>query len=166
MGPHTVLVDEEGQGNAGDVQCPRGNGCRKADVPRGVQAQPLPDTRIGLLRVAHYFTARLPIAGLWDEWKDIETGEPLKSSTMIITKANKFVLANHDRMPVLLQPNDFGRWLAGNAETELLKSVPNDYLQAWPVSRPVNSSRALGDDPTLIDPVAARTFVPAGGNNG
>jgi len=26
------------------------------------------------------------IAGLWDEWKDIETGEPLKSCTMIITE--------------------------------------------------------------------------------
>jgi hypothetical protein len=47
------------------------------------------------------------------------------------------------------------RWLADNAGSELFKPAPNDYLQAWPVSRRVNSSRAPGDDPTLIDRVAA-----------
>jgi putative SOS response-associated peptidase YedK len=61
----------------------------------------------------------------------------------------------HDRIPVLLQPKDFDDWLAGNAGSELLKPAANDYLQAWPVSRRVNSSRAPGDDPTLIDRVAA-----------
>jgi putative SOS response-associated peptidase YedK len=54
-------------------------------------------------------------------------------------------------MPVLLEPKDFDRWLAATAGTELLKLAANDYLQAWPVSRRVNSSRAPGDDPTLIE---------------
>src|SRR5580704_3859736 len=54
-----------------------------------------------------YFTARdgspaLTIAGLWDEWKNPETGELLKSCTMIITEPNQFVAEVHDRMPVLL----------------------------------------------------------------
>jgi len=97
----------------------------------------------------------LSIAGLWDEWKDIETGEPLKSCTMIITNANELASKIHDRMPVLLQPKDFDRWLAGTAGTELLKPTANDYLQTWPVSRRVNSSRAPSDDPTLIDPIVA-----------
>jgi putative SOS response-associated peptidase YedK len=52
-------------------------------------------------------------------------------------------------------PTDFDDWLAGNAGSELLKPAPNDYLQAWPVSRRVNSSRAPGDDQTLVDRVAA-----------
>jgi hypothetical protein len=52
------------------------------------------------------------------------------------------------------QSSDFDGWLA-NAGGELLKQTANDYLQAWPVSRRVNSSRAPGDDPTLIDRVAA-----------
>jgi putative SOS response-associated peptidase YedK len=55
----------------------------------------------------------------------------------------------------LVQPKDFDRWLTGKAGTELLKPAANDYLQAWPVSRRVNSSRAANDDPTLIDRVAA-----------
>jgi len=32
-------------------------------------------------------------------------------------------------MPVLLQPEDFPRWLAGTANTEMLKPAPDDYLQ-------------------------------------
>jgi putative SOS response-associated peptidase YedK len=103
----------------------------------------------------YYYTARdgspLTIAGLWDEWKDIETGEPLKSCTMIVTNANKLTSQIHDRMPVLLQPNNFDRWLDGRAGTELLKPAPDDNLQVWRVSRRVNSSRATDDDPALLE---------------
>ena len=74
---------------------------------------------------------------------------------MLITNANELVAKVHDRMPVLLQPTDFDGWLTGTADAELLKPAANDYLQAWPVSRRVNSSRASSDDPTLIDRVAA-----------
>jgi putative SOS response-associated peptidase YedK len=97
----------------------------------------------------------LTIAGLWDEWENIETGEPLKSCAMIITQANELASKIHDRMPVLLLPQDFDRWLGANERNALLMSAPNDYLQVWPVSRRVNSSRAPDDDPTLIDRVAA-----------
>jgi putative SOS response-associated peptidase YedK len=107
----------------------------------------------------YYYTAfdgsPLTFAGLWDEWKDIETGERVKSCTMIVTKANALAAKVHDRMPVLLRPYDFDDWLAGRAHTELLKPAPDDYLQAWPVSRRVNSSRAPGDDPALIEQIAA-----------
>lgn len=96
----------------------------------------------------------LTIAGLLDEWKDIETGQPSMSCTMIITNANDLARRIHDRMPVLLQPKNFDRWLAGNAGTELLKPAAND-LQVWPVSKRVNSLRTAGDDPTLIEKIAA-----------
>jgi putative SOS response-associated peptidase YedK len=54
-----------------------------------------------------YFTARdgspgHTVAGLWDEWTNLETGKPLKYCTMIISEPNKFVAEVHDRMPVLL----------------------------------------------------------------
>jgi putative SOS response-associated peptidase YedK len=105
----------------------------------------------------YYYTTRdespLTIAGLWEEWKESESGEPRKSCTMIITAANELAGKIHDQMPVLLQPNDFDRWLAGNAGMELLRPAPNGYLQAWPVSTRVNSSRAPSDDPTLIESI-------------
>ena len=108
----------------------------------------------------HYFTARdrspvLTIAGLWDEWIDVETRKPLQSSCMIITDANDFVAQVHDRMPVLLQPEHFDAWLSGKATRELLKPPANDLLQRWPVSRRVNSSRAADDDASLIELAAA-----------
>jgi len=102
------------------------------------------------------FTARdgspaLTVAGLWDEWKNPETGQPLKSCTMIITKPNDFVAEVHHRMPVLLLEKDFEPWLQGDAGLELLKPAPNDLLQKWTVSKRVNSSRAPDDDAALIE---------------
>jgi putative SOS response-associated peptidase YedK len=107
----------------------------------------------------YYYTARdgasLTFAGLWDEWQDTTTGAPLKSCTMIVTDANALAAKVHDRMPVLLQPKNFDRWLNGADGTELLKPAPDDYLQVWPVSRRINSSRTPGDDPALIEQLAA-----------
>jgi putative SOS response-associated peptidase YedK len=95
----------------------------------------------------------LTAAGLWDEWKNRETGERLKSCTMIITDPNTFVAEVHDRVPVLLTPDQFAPWLSGEAGAEYLKPAPNDYVQRWPVSKRVNSSKADADDPTLIERV-------------
>jgi putative SOS response-associated peptidase YedK len=105
-----------------------------------------------------YFTARdgspaLTIAGPWDEWADKETLKRLKSCTMIITEPNKFVAEVHDRMPVLLTEKQFDPWLSGEAGVESLKPAPNNFLQKWPVSKRVNSSRADDDDPALIERV-------------
>ena len=105
-----------------------------------------------------YFTARdgspvLTVAGLWDEWKNRETGERIKSCAMIICEPNEFVAEVHDRMPVLLQPEQFDHWLRGDMGVDELKPAPNDYLLRWPVSRRVNSSKADKDDATLVNPI-------------
>ncbi len=103
----------------------------------------------------YYFTSRdgspvLAMAGVWDKWHDIETGKPLFSCSLVITNANDFVRDIHDRMPALLEPDQFTPWLSGTAGTEILKPPSNDFLQMWPVSKRVNSSRAPDDDATLI----------------
>src|SRR5829696_5669327 len=61
----------------------------------------------------------------------------------------------HDRMPVILEAGAFAPWLSGGTGTELLQPAANDVLQKWPVSKRVNSSRAPGDDPTLIERIGA-----------
>jgi putative SOS response-associated peptidase YedK len=109
-----------------------------------------------------YFTARdgspaLTIAGLWDEWKDPETGKPRKSCTLIITEPNEFVAEVHDRMPVLLTEKQFDPWRSGKAGVEYFRPTPNDLLRKWPVSKRVNSSRADDNDPTLIEKVELAT---------
>jgi hypothetical protein len=91
------------------------------------------------------------VARLWDEWKNRETGERLKSCTMIVGEPNEFASDIHDLMPVFLTEQQFASWLNGEQGAEYLKAAPNDYLQRWPVSKRVNSSKADADDPTLID---------------
>jgi putative SOS response-associated peptidase YedK len=84
----------------------------------------------------------ITFAGLWDAWHDKQAGETIKSCTMVITDANWFVAEVHDRMPVILEPDQFEPWLSGNAGIEVLQPAANDVLQKWPVSKRVNSSRA------------------------
>jgi putative SOS response-associated peptidase YedK len=62
---------------------------------------------------------------------------------MIITEANEFVGELHDRMPVILEPEQFEAWLTGAAGL-LLKPAGNDVLQCWPVSRRVNKLACAG----------------------
>ena len=113
-----------------------------------------------------YFTAAdgsplLTAAGLWDEWKDRETGERLKSCTMIITEPNDFSAEIHDRMPVFLTETQFTPWLSGEAGAGILKPAPNDFLQRWPVSKRVNSSKADAEDATLIERVRLAAALTA-----
>jgi putative SOS response-associated peptidase YedK len=95
----------------------------------------------------------LSMAGLWDQWTDIETGTRVRSCTIIVTTANALTRAIHDRMPVLIEPRDFGPWLSGEAGTELLRSAPDDALRLWPVSKRVNRTGNV-DDPTLIEQIS------------
>jgi putative SOS response-associated peptidase YedK len=72
---------------------------------------------------------------------------------MIITEPNAFAEEIHERMPAFLTEQQFAPWLSGDSGVEYLKPAPNDYLQRWPVSKRVNSSKAGAEDPTLIEPM-------------
>jgi len=91
-----------------------------------------------------YFTASdgpplLTIAALWDEWKNRETGERLKSGAMIITKPNDFVAEVHDRMPVLLKPEQFDHWLS--VEMSVATSTPSFDVSVYLVLDDFGSAR-------------------------
>lgn len=94
-------------------------------------------------------------AGLWEGWKDAD-GHWLKTTTIITTTANDLVARLHDRMPVILAPEDYGRWLGEEAAEEeqlqrLLRPFPADQMTAYPVSREVNNVRNEG--PQLLEPI-------------
>lgn len=105
----------------------------------------------------YYFTRAdgniVAIAGLWDEWKNPDTGDTLKSCTMIITEPNRFVAEVHDRMPVILEKSQWEKWLTNKADIEILKPAPEDILLKRPVSKRVNSSRANDEDATLTEKI-------------
>ena|ERR1700730_904016 len=107
----------------------------------------------------YYFTRAdgepMTFAGIWDEWKDREAGERLKSCTMLITSPNQLVAQVHDRMPVILEAKNFQAGLSGQAGPDLLKPAANEVLTQWAVSKRVNSSRTSDEDASLIEPLAA-----------
>lgn len=92
----------------------------------------------------------LSFAGLWDTWKDPQSGTPLRSCTIIVTAANALTATVHDRMPVLLEPDGFAAWLDGSAGAQVLRPAAEAALRMWPVSRRVNRSGQGDDDPALI----------------
>jgi putative SOS response-associated peptidase YedK len=97
-------------------------------------------------------------AGLWERWiPKTQPPEPpyIDSYTIVTTTANALLQPLHERMPVILAPEDWGRWLdrgASAADLEaLLKPAPEDVLVYVPVGTRVNA--AAPDDPGLIEPV-------------
>jgi putative SOS response-associated peptidase YedK len=96
----------------------------------------------------------LSIAGLWDQWRDRETREPLLSCTMIVRAANEIASRVHDRIPVFLAEDNFASWLGGSAGAELLHPAPENLFQVWPVSKRVNHSADDNNDPALIERIA------------
>jgi putative SOS response-associated peptidase YedK len=69
-------------------------------------------------------------------------------SSMIITAANVFTRAVHNRMPALLDKKHFEPWLTGAAGTEVLKPAEEDYLR-------MRIQNGTGDDPTPIAEIAS-----------
>lgn len=84
------------------------------------------------------------MAGLWDEWLRPD-GTLVKSFTIITTAANESVRPVHDRMPVMLKPENFQRWINSETPCETLQTLlcpyPSAELIATPVSAVVNNAR-------------------------
>ena len=98
----------------------------------------------------------LAFAGLWSVWPDPVSGEWLRSCSVITTEANEIVGTLHDRMPVILDPDDWAIWLdPGRPDLALLRSLlvpaPSEGLELVPVSTRVNNANHEGAD--LIEPV-------------
>lgn len=95
-------------------------------------------------------------AGLWESWTG-EDGEVIASCTLLTTEANADLRELHDRMPVILDPDDYATWLdperwQPEALQALLRPRPAGEMQLHPVPRRVN--RPAHDDLGCIAPVA------------
>ena len=106
--------------------------------------------RQGDQKVPHFISLAsgepFALAGLWEVWKDRQTGESLQTTTLITTEANDFMAPLHHRMPAVLEPPTADEWLAGS--NDLLDDVAarTPPLQAWPVDRRVNNARNEGEE--------------------
>lgn len=98
------------------------------------------------------------MAGLWERWRRPDGGA-IESCTLIVTDANNLVRRLHDRMPVILAPEDYGPWLDpkttdANRLRSLLRPAEPTAWELHQVSRKVNSPRNEGPD-LLEAPIAA-----------
>ncbi|HEU0293881.1 MAG TPA: SOS response-associated peptidase [Anaerolineales bacterium] len=94
-------------------------------------------------------------AGLWDHWESPD-GSSIKSCTIITTSPNELTGSIHDRMPVILHPRDYRKWLDPAPQTPeslqpLIKPFPAEAMTAYPVSTLVN--KTTNDVPELVVPV-------------
>lgn len=82
------------------------------------------------------------LAGLWAFNDKVDPDNP-RTFTIITCPANEVIGAVHDRMPVILDPADLDLWIGpepwGDAHRALLKSCPDEWLTAYPVSNDVGS---------------------------
>jgi len=104
-----------------------------------------------------YMKDRKPfaLAGLWDSWESSD-GSSIKTCTIITTSPNELLRSLHDRMPVILHPRDYARWLDASHQTPenllpLIKPYPTDNMTAHAVSTLVN--KPANDSPELIIPL-------------
>jgi putative SOS response-associated peptidase YedK len=110
----------------------------------------------------HPFFARptdgslLALGGVWEVWHGPDD-LVLRTVAIVTTIANAEMSAVHDRMPVIVGPDDWARWLAPEAlepaeAGALLRPAEGDLLALAAVSDLVNSPKF--DTPELIEPLA------------
>jgi putative SOS response-associated peptidase YedK len=94
----------------------------------------------------------MAFAGLWETWQGAD--KTIESCTIVTTEANEMMAKLHNRMPVILDPEDFDWWMIGAAHEvgQLLVPYPFEELKAYPISRIVNNPRNEGPD--LLRPAA------------
>jgi putative SOS response-associated peptidase YedK len=94
-------------------------------------------------------------AGLWESWRPREQADapPLETFTILTTDPNQLMVPVHNRMPVILEPKDYDRWLDPGDPTrppiDLLRPYPAERMKAWPVSDRVGNMR--NNEPGLLE---------------
>jgi putative SOS response-associated peptidase YedK len=95
-------------------------------------------------------------AGIWANWKD-DDGREIKTYSIMTTEPNHEMAAIHNRMPVILQPEEEDSWLAASSDNDrgaieaLLRPLGDGELEMYEVSRDVNVART--NDERLILPL-------------
>lgn len=102
----------------------------------------------------------LLIAGLWDRWRNRESGETIESFTIVTTAAHPSMKFIHSRQPVMLSMNDARRWLDPEQPIgTLFDSRLPVQLDAIPVSSYVNNAR--NKDDRCTEPVGSAAVLHA-----
>ncbi|WP_305969451.1 MULTISPECIES: SOS response-associated peptidase [unclassified Mameliella] len=93
----------------------------------------------------------LVFAGVWQDWE--RDGLAYRTCAIVTCGASTAMSKIHHRMPVVLDPQDWAKWLGeeGHGAATLMRPAPKDALEFYRVDPAVNSNRASGPD--LIEPI-------------
>ena len=106
--------------------------------------------RIGKARQPYCFEVNegqlFAFAGLWDRWTD--GGNTLETCSILTTTPNAVTWAVHDRMPVILDPDNYDLWLDPGMRdvavaSEMLKAYDARLMRCYPVSARINCSEPV-----------------------
>jgi putative SOS response-associated peptidase YedK len=93
------------------------------------------------------------LAGLWEKWQG-KDNEALETFTILTTDPNELMEPVHNRMPVILEPKDYDRWLdtdpGERTPVELMRPFPAELMRSWPVNDRVGNVR--NNDAELLEP--------------
>ena len=99
--------------------------------------------------------APFAFAGLWASWRPEPDVEPLRTFTIVTTRANDRLAGIHDRMPVMLPRDAEAAWIAHDTPRpllrELLAPLPDSETHLVPVSTAVND--VANDGPECIEEI-------------
>jgi putative SOS response-associated peptidase YedK len=86
------------------------------------------------------------VAGLWTSYREGE--EVLRSFGIITCPANTLIAEIHHRMPVIISPENYDRWLSPIEPDphDLLAPYPSETMVIWPISTRVNTPRNDSED--------------------
>jgi putative SOS response-associated peptidase YedK len=93
------------------------------------------------------------LAAIFENWQRPQTEERVRTFAVITCPANEMMAHIHDRMPVILAPENYERWLA-NIEPDLhdlLVPFPSEPMTMWPISTRVN--KPDNDDAAILEPI-------------
>ena len=90
------------------------------------------------------------LASLWENWRNPTTGNWERTFVIITVPSNELVGRIHNRMPAILEPAGYERWLGLEPDPhDLLITYPSEPMTMWPISRRVNAPE--NDDASLLD---------------
>jgi putative SOS response-associated peptidase YedK len=104
----------------------------------------------------------IAFAGLMETWSSAD-GSEVDTGAILTTKANGMMSAIHDRMPVIIKPEDFSRWLDCKTQeprevADLMVPAAEDMFEAIAISDRVNKVANMGPD--LQIPIAEPPPLP------
>src|ERR1700680_834949 len=98
--------------------------------------------REGQAALCHWYEVRRALRprGIWENWRKPGSEEWIRRFAVTTTTANELVNNIHDRMPVIIPPESYDRWLSSIEPDprDLLVPFPATLITMWPISTRVN----------------------------